>query len=262
MENRILSLLAGAGVGAGLMYLFDPRMGRGRRAYMRDQAYGAWHEAREGFDALREDVSNRTTGLAAEARARFRSEEVSDRTLMERVRSHLGRVVSHPRAIEVAASNGTVTLRGPILAGEVDQLMCAVRSVPGVREVENRLEVFERAGNVSALQGGRERTGERWELMQDNWSPTARLLLGLTGVGLLAYGFTQDAPWACVTGSAGLGLLAAGATGGHLTEWLPESADPRSWVSEEAWESMSDSARRAASSVGDTARRAAEAVGV
>jgi osmotically-inducible protein OsmY len=69
------------------------------------------------------------------------------------VRSKIGRVVSHPGAIEIAADQGSVTLRGPILAGEVDGLLSCVSSVKGVKGVENLLEAHEQAGGVPGLQG-------------------------------------------------------------------------------------------------------------
>lgn len=63
-------------------------------------------------------------------------------------------LVRHPRSIEVAARDGTVILSGPVLADEVDSLVAMVSRVPGVRHVENRLEIHEEAGNVPGLQGG------------------------------------------------------------------------------------------------------------
>jgi len=240
MEDRGLALLAGVGVGAGLMYLFDPRMGRSRRTYVRDQARSLWQEAREGLDTLSQDVSNRASGLAAEARSRLTGEDVSDEVLCQRVRSYLGRVVSHPGAIKVTAQGGRVTLSGPVLGDEAAQLLSGVRSVPGVKDVENRLQVHRQAGNVSALQGGRSRPGQRWELLQENWSPTTRLLVALAGGGLLAYGFTQDAPWACVVGGVGLGMIASGLTNYGVRDLLPEGttekvADSLSGLAEVTW---------------------------
>jgi hypothetical protein len=236
MDERVLTLAAGIGVGAGLMYLLDPQVGRRRRARVRDQAQHFWNEAQEGWDVLGEDVRNRATGWVADARSRWTPRDVDDRVLCERVRSHLGRVVSHPRAIEVTARDGLVTLSGPILVGEVGQLLRCVRAVPGVKDVEDRLQIHRGAENLSALQGGRPRPGPRWELFQDRWSPTTRLLVTLAGGGLLAYGFTQHFPLACVVGSFGLGLMASGLTNrgvrdlvpDHLTDWLPEPAQPAS----------------------------------
>jgi len=223
MDNRGLTLLAGVGLGAGLLYLLDPRMGRSRRAFMRDQAYGMWNEAREGWDALSQDVGNRASGLMAEARSRLGGGQGSDPGLCERVRAHLGRAVSHPGAVEVTAQDGRVTLSGPVLADEAPHLLSCVRAVPGVKGVEDRLQVHRQAGNVPALQGGRPRPGQRWELLQDNWSPTTRLLVGLAGGGLLSYGLTQDAPWACALGTLGLGMVAAGLTNRGVRELVPES---------------------------------------
>jgi uncharacterized membrane protein len=126
------------------------------------------------------------------------------------VRSKVGRLVSHPGALEVTARDGRVTLQGPILAHEVDCLVRGVSSVPGVTGVDNRLDIHQEAGDVPALQGGTERPGERFELMQTNWSPTARFVVGAAGAGLLAYGATRKAPSACVLGTVGLGLIARG----------------------------------------------------
>lgn len=235
MHDRTLTMLAGLGLGAGLMYLLDPQLGRRRRALARDKAYSLWNEAQEGWDPLVRDVRNRATGLAAEARSRFSHETVPNWTLCERVRSHLGRVVSHPRAIDVTAQNGRVTLSGPILADEMARLMSCVWAVPGVTQVENRLEPHQEPGNISALQGGRTRPGERWELFQDSWSPTARLLATLAGAGMVTYGLTQEAPVACILGTLGFGVMAAGLTNhgvrdlipGQVTSWVPEGMTQR-----------------------------------
>src|SRR5437763_1294527 len=116
--NRATALLAGAGLGAGLMYFLDPDRGRSRRAWMRDKAVHAAHEAQDAACVVGRDLRQRSQGLMAEAQSRLREDHVSDDVLVERVRSQMGRVVSHPRAIEVMAHNGRVTLRGPILANE------------------------------------------------------------------------------------------------------------------------------------------------
>jgi osmotically-inducible protein OsmY len=94
--------------------------------------------------------------MIAELRGTLRSgrEEVTDEVLGNRVRSQIGRHVSHPRAIEVAAHDGVVTLRGPILANEVDELLTAVLTVRGVRDVDDQLDVHKTAKGISALQGG------------------------------------------------------------------------------------------------------------
>ena len=94
-------------------------------------------------------------------------------------------MVSHPHAIEVAADGGHIALIGPILSYEVRPLLKAVRRVAGVRAVSDQLTVYNEPGNVSALQGGEPRSGERFELLQENWSPAARVLVGGVGAALM-----------------------------------------------------------------------------
>src|SRR5206468_3234814 len=124
----------------------------------------------------------------------------------------LGRVVSHPHAIEVRVRDGHVTLSGPVLASEVDDLLSCLSSVRGVEDVENRLEVHERAGDISSLQGGRERLGHRFELMQSNWSPTARLLTMAAGGAMIGYGLKQRDALSESLGALGFLLFLRGAT--------------------------------------------------
>jgi uncharacterized membrane protein len=136
------------------------------------------------------------------------------------VRSKIGRIVSHPRAIEVAVHDGRVTLSRPVLAREVDHLLEQVTTVRGVTGVENRLEIHPQAGAVAGLQGGRGRPGERSALAQASWSPTTRLLAGAVGGALFAYGLTERFPIACVLGTVGLGLMARAATNLELGRLL------------------------------------------
>jgi hypothetical protein len=63
--NDAISLLAGAGLGAGLMYAFDPQMGRRRRAQVRDKAVHLAHDARDVASTVARDVKNRAKGLAS-----------------------------------------------------------------------------------------------------------------------------------------------------------------------------------------------------
>src|SRR5438874_2348683 len=135
--NEGLTLLTGFGLGAGMMYLLDPGSGRRRRALLGDQLVSAASQLDDWLDATCKDLSQRSRGLAAAASTRWTHEPVDDHVLAERVRSKMGRYVSHPRSIEVAVNNGQVMLSGPILAREVNCLLDAVASVPGVKGVQN-----------------------------------------------------------------------------------------------------------------------------
>ena len=148
------AFLWGLGIGLGLMYILDPDRGRRRRALARDKVSRSAHVTADKFGATRRDLSQRARGVAARVRGSFSHEDVGDEVLVERVRAQLGRLVSHPRAIEVSAESGRVTLSGPILRSEVADLINGVESVRGVREVVNALHEHESADNVPALQGG------------------------------------------------------------------------------------------------------------
>jgi uncharacterized membrane protein len=116
-------------------------------------------------------------------------------------------VVSHPGAIHVSVSQaGRVELTGAVLTREYSALMRAIADVRGVRQIEDRLQIHEYAGRISALQGGRLRE-PRFELLQDNWSPAIRLLLGTAGLGLVAFGLRNRSVLASVSGAAGGALL-------------------------------------------------------
>jgi hypothetical protein len=186
------NLLVGIGVGAAVAYLLDPNLGRRRRAVARDKMLRAARKTRDGMDATMRDMANRTKGIAAEARARLSDEPVDDVRLVERVRAKVGRMSSHPRAIDVFTRNGQVTLSGPILARELDDLIAAVGTVHGVRGITNQLEPHETGDGVPALQGDGSVPGERLDIMQRNWSPATQALvtvagLAATGVCLAAY---------------------------------------------------------------------------
>jgi osmotically-inducible protein OsmY len=141
--NKVATVVGAAGVGAALMYFFDPDRGKRRRATVRDKARHFKRVAGDVAEKTQHDVHNRITGAIAETKALFSREPVSDDVLEARVRSKLGRVVSHSHAIRVKAAGGLVTLSGPLPANELLPLCEAVNSVNGVKNIENLLEIHE-----------------------------------------------------------------------------------------------------------------------
>jgi hypothetical protein len=105
------------------------------------------------------DMSNRTRGVAAAARS------------------------SHPRAIDLDARDGEVTLRGPIMFDEVDDVMSTAAAVSGVCSVMNALEPYESADGVPSLQGEGQTAGSSIDLFPRHWAPGTRALVS---VGALA----------------------------------------------------------------------------
>jgi hypothetical protein len=63
--DRMVTFLAGAGLGAGLMYMLDPQMGRRRRALARDKAIRMANEAQDLTGVVATDMKNRAQGLGA-----------------------------------------------------------------------------------------------------------------------------------------------------------------------------------------------------
>jgi uncharacterized membrane protein len=204
--------LGGLALGAGLMYIFDPDRGRRRRALARDQMAHISHKLSRAMTATSSDLTHRVHGAVAEGGKLFRREEVSDDALTDRVRAQIGRSVSHPRAISVRVVDGRVILDGPVLADESRRLISGVLSVPGVKAVENALTVHANAEHISSLQGGRPRTGDRFALMQTNWSPATRLIAGLAGGALMANCLARRDLVSSALGAMGFALFMRSAT--------------------------------------------------
>lgn len=204
-KEHWMILGSGAGVGAGLMYLFDPQGGKGRRAVARDKAVSAASKSGDSLRKASKDLGNRGKGLYAAVGSRLRKEETSDRKLTARVRSVLGHHVSRPGAVTVFVENGNVTLGGPILVSELAGLLAAVEMVKGVQGVLDHLEVHETMENVPGLQNG---SPEKSRTLP----PAARLLAG----GALALaGLKRRDKVGAALGSVGLGLLATGGIAGR-----------------------------------------------
>lgn len=152
LPGQTAILLGGIGIGAALMYFLDPDGGARRRSLVRDQAASAARSTSRRVRARTADARNRARGTAAELRG-MRDDHPADDQLVERVRAELGHRVNHVGAVQVSASDGQVTLRGPVLREELDDVLAAVRGVRGVHDVQNELDVHATAEGVSALQG-------------------------------------------------------------------------------------------------------------
>jgi uncharacterized membrane protein len=174
------------------MYWADPRNGRWRRAHARGKALHGLYKTGDALEVVARYMAHRARGLFFKLRGRLHEEDVDDVTLEARVRSTLGRVCSHPGAIQVSCRQGRVELKGPILASELKHVLARIRSVRGVLEIDDDLEGHSEPGHHPYLQGGTSRPGTRPELLHHRWSPTARFLGGLGGAGLVIYGLFRS----------------------------------------------------------------------
>jgi BON domain len=150
MSINLATLVKTTALGAAAMYMYDLVLGRRRRALLRDKCVRIRKAVQETARVTLRDVKNRALGTVAEGRAALFVDrvKVDDAVLRQRVRSILGFVVRNPSSVNVEASGGRVTLTGPVLTDEVQQLINGVRSVRGGYDVENRLEVHEKGDNV------------------------------------------------------------------------------------------------------------------
>src|SRR5262245_18812558 len=136
-------LLTYVGLGAGLVYFFDPQQGRRRRAMAGDRI-GAFFrkQTRQG-----EQLAGSATGQAQalKQKATHLQEEPKpqpdDVTLAQKVETEIFRDADVPKGqINVNAENGKVYLRGevaqPALISDLEE---RARKVQGVHEVENLL---------------------------------------------------------------------------------------------------------------------------
>jgi uncharacterized membrane protein len=162
------------------------------------------------IDKAMRDMRNRARGVLAEMTAMLSDQQAPDWIIQERVRAELGRLSRHPSAIEVHADQGSVTVRGPILADDVEPVISGIARVRGVQRVDNQMDVHQTPGDIPALQGNPPRREPRMELMQENWSPTARLLVGVAGGLLAVYGRVRSGLVGTALSLLGLGLLARG----------------------------------------------------
>jgi uncharacterized membrane protein len=102
-----------------------------------------------------------------------------------------------------------VTLEGPVLAAEVDELVAIARNVRGVREVRNMLDVHETPGDVPGLQGAPRRSRMRSRI-DENWDPFRRLLATAGGATMTLWGLGRRDALGLLGGAAGLMLATRG----------------------------------------------------
>jgi len=152
--DKGLALLGGLGLGALLMYVFDPQRGARRRALVRDKAVRVSSRTAETLAARARDLRNRGRGVAAKTRSLLHEDSVSDEVVVERVRSRLGRAGA-PGTLDVSARNGTVTVAGAVSPREADGILDAIRSTPGVEDVDDRLELAEDSAGEASREADR-----------------------------------------------------------------------------------------------------------
>ena len=140
------SFLTGVAVGGGLAYFLDRERGHRRRRMIVDRiGASARRSSRQGTRVIRKSVARaggRGKGFVHRLRPTS-SEPLDDATLAHKVESIVFRDERFPKGrISINAEHGEVFLRGELDRPELIQdLVEAVRTVPGVQGVENLLHL-------------------------------------------------------------------------------------------------------------------------
>lgn len=210
---KLKTILAGIGIGAGMMYFLDPRYGNRRRALVRDKANRLINSLDDSLEMSVEDVRNRTRGMLSEVIAKLSDQGAPDWILEERVRTALGRLSRHARGVDVVANGGYISLSGPVLREDKDAIVKTASQTRGVHGVEDRLQVFDSPQDIPALQGHpSERREATPDWQQQNWSPATRLLSGVGGSLLTIYGLKRKGLTKPLLSTAGLVLTTRSVT--------------------------------------------------
>jgi len=132
-------------IGAGLMYLLDPKAGAQRRRMVRDKTMDAARQTGSAVSSAAQtvgrkvsDAYNSMTGKAEEMANE--AKDLSSHVMHELNQRWAG------NSIHADVENGHVKLTGYASPNDVENILSVVRSIPGVTEVDNQLETRDMAG--------------------------------------------------------------------------------------------------------------------
>lgn len=126
--KHLAASIGALAAGALAMYYLDPQLGRQRRTLLADLVMSGLRNEPAGGPRLQARLARQQ-----------RPDPRADAELRAEIQSRLGRMVSHPRAIEVRVENGIVRLSGTVLASEREGLLLQVQQMPGVRRLVNAM---------------------------------------------------------------------------------------------------------------------------
>jgi BON domain len=154
-----VALCGGMLAGMGMMYLMDRVAGRRHRALLRDKMTHYRRVAERLLERKGRNLTHRVRGMVLERTTQAHDGIVDDAILVERIRSHMGHLLSHAetRRIEVAVQDGQVTLRGQVVASHINRVLGHVATVPGVHGLVTKLTVHPSVADMMDDRLGRRR---------------------------------------------------------------------------------------------------------
>jgi hypothetical protein len=131
-----------AGIGAGLMFFFDPQQGNRRRKLVVDRAGGFFRRGVRKGERAGRAVGAEAYGVTQKVKHRKEEEkEFDDVTLKGKVETEIFRDADAPKGqVDVNVVDGVVFLRGEVEGEDmIRDLEKATKKVSGVKAVENLL---------------------------------------------------------------------------------------------------------------------------
>jgi osmotically-inducible protein OsmY len=138
----VVTFLLGLLGGASAMWLFDAERGERRRVLLSAQIEQTLNNAVKSLEDAAQQLRDQAQHTTNETEQPL-SENAADQALAADVRSIVADYVTDTHAISVTVHDGTAILGGKIHAHEAQPLVERVRSLPGVRSVENRMELHD-----------------------------------------------------------------------------------------------------------------------
>ena len=139
--SKLLRTAGIAAAAAFTAYLFDPDLGRTRRARLADQAGARIRSVAARAQARAEYQRGVMRGVKHDVTAHFREDRhFDDDTLRQKVRSEaVGRWDGPAETLEIDVDNGVVTLRGSAPKGAAARLIELTSDVEGVHAVVDEI---------------------------------------------------------------------------------------------------------------------------
>ncbi len=130
-----IGALGALAAGALAMYYLDPELGARRRALLADLVRSGLPQERRPRrgDRLARRTYHRLT----------HADPQSDAALRGEIQTRLGRLVSHPGAIDLSVENGVVRLSGRVLTKERDGLLEQIQAIAGVQKLVNAMTAID-----------------------------------------------------------------------------------------------------------------------
>lgn len=141
-------MVLGLSVGASLLFFFDRHRGQDRRLKARHWLAGLLEQAREAALEQLERLKHRSAGGTEPYDPNGPDLDspdapqswMPDRLLKSHIQQALNGLLEQPRQVQLRVKRGFVRISGRVPAEVRDEVAHCVASVPGVVEVDNRLE--------------------------------------------------------------------------------------------------------------------------